>query len=148
MEPIFTITVAVQSVRQHGNILREVLGMVLNPNVSQLNTKQHRKNASSALTAVLRLVLLPSWKGNRDKMSMDEWFQVITGVTGLNNNWLLMAEQAANMTKKDCVVCMGPRPLLRIIPATIPIYCVVEVMSKNNPNINCSSWDCFSFDYD
>ena len=47
-----------------------------------------------------------------NNVTVDEWFQVTTGVSGTNNNWLLMVEQAANMTKTDCVVCMGPRPLL------------------------------------
>uniref|UniRef100_A0A3B4VQN1 Envelope polyprotein n=1 Tax=Seriola dumerili TaxID=41447 RepID=A0A3B4VQN1_SERDU len=72
---------------------------------------------------------------------VDTWFQVTTGISGQSNNWLLMVEQAANMSKKDCVVCMGPRPLLQIIPATIPRQCVVEVMNKTNPNTTCSSWE-------
>uniref|UniRef100_A0A3B4V281 Envelope polyprotein n=1 Tax=Seriola dumerili TaxID=41447 RepID=A0A3B4V281_SERDU len=47
----------------------------------------------------------------------------------------------ANMSKRDCVVCMNPRPLLQVIPAIIPQQCVVEVMNKTNPNSTCSSWD-------
>ncbi|XP_044027684.1 uncharacterized protein LOC122864394 isoform X2 [Siniperca chuatsi] len=71
----------------------------------------------------------------------DEWFQVTTGVSGKNNNWLLMVEQAANATKADCVVCMGPRPLLQIVPAPIPAECLLTVMSKTVPGPNCSYWD-------
>ncbi|XP_044050787.1 uncharacterized protein LOC122875554 [Siniperca chuatsi] len=71
----------------------------------------------------------------------DEWFQVTTGVSGKNNNWLLMVEQAANATKADCVVCMGPRPLLQIVPAPIPAECLLTVMSKTFPGPNCSYWD-------
>uniref|UniRef100_A0A3P9IPW1 Uncharacterized protein n=1 Tax=Oryzias latipes TaxID=8090 RepID=A0A3P9IPW1_ORYLA len=71
----------------------------------------------------------------------DEVFQQIKGISGLNNNWLLMVEQTANATNTDCVVCMGPRPMLRIIPAIIPMSCVIEVMSTTNPNNNCSFWD-------
>ena len=59
-----------------------------------------------------------------NNVTVDGWFQVTIGVSGTNNNWLLMVEQAANMTKTDCVVCMGPRPLLQIVPAVIPQECV------------------------
>uniref|UniRef100_A0A3B4V146 Envelope polyprotein n=1 Tax=Seriola dumerili TaxID=41447 RepID=A0A3B4V146_SERDU len=72
---------------------------------------------------------------------VDEWFRVTTGVSGQSNNWLLMVEQAANMSKRDCVVCMSPRPILQVIPAIIPQQCVIEVMNKTNPNSTCSSWD-------
>lgn len=37
-------------------------------------------------------------------LTVDEWFQVTTGISGQTNNWLLMVEQAANMTMRDCVV--------------------------------------------
>uniref|UniRef100_A0A3B4XH62 Envelope polyprotein n=1 Tax=Seriola lalandi dorsalis TaxID=1841481 RepID=A0A3B4XH62_SERLL len=43
--------------------------------------------------------------------------------------------------KRDCVVCMSPRPILQVIPAIIPQQCVIEVMNKTNPNSTCSSWD-------
>uniref|UniRef100_A0A3P9HR81 Uncharacterized protein n=1 Tax=Oryzias latipes TaxID=8090 RepID=A0A3P9HR81_ORYLA len=74
------------------------------------------------------------------KPPTDEVFQIIRGISGLNNNWLLMVEQTANATHADCVVCMGPRPMLRIIPLIIPVTCVIEVMSKTTPNNNCGSW--------
>uniref|UniRef100_A0A665T944 Uncharacterized protein n=1 Tax=Echeneis naucrates TaxID=173247 RepID=A0A665T944_ECHNA len=52
-----------------------------------------------------------------------------------------MVEQAANTTKSDCVVCMGPRPILQTIPATIDKQCVVEVINRTNLNITCAKWD-------
>uniref|UniRef100_A0A8C7WTW8 Uncharacterized protein n=1 Tax=Oryzias sinensis TaxID=183150 RepID=A0A8C7WTW8_9TELE len=58
----------------------------------------------------------------------DNWFQVITGISGDANNWLLMVEQAANMTKTDCLVCMGPRPLLKVVPATVMPQCIADNM--------------------
>lgn len=36
---------------------------------------------------------------------------------------------------------MGPRPILQVVPTIVPEQCMVEVMNKNNPNKNCSSWD-------
>uniref|UniRef100_A0A3P9KDM2 Uncharacterized protein n=1 Tax=Oryzias latipes TaxID=8090 RepID=A0A3P9KDM2_ORYLA len=75
------------------------------------------------------------------KPPTDEVFQTIKGISDLNNNWLLMVEQTANATHTDYVVCMGPRPMLRIIPAFIPMSCVIEVMSTTNPNNDCSFWD-------
>lgn len=52
-----------------------------------------------------------------------------------------MAEQAANHSQSSCVVCMGPRPLLKIVPASIDPKCALEVMSIDNPTTNCSRWD-------
>uniref|UniRef100_A0A3B3H687 Envelope glycoprotein n=1 Tax=Oryzias latipes TaxID=8090 RepID=A0A3B3H687_ORYLA len=75
------------------------------------------------------------------KPPTDEVFQIIRGISGLNNKWFLMVEQTANATHADCVVCMGPTPMLRIIPPIIPVTCVIEVMSKTTPNNNCGSWD-------
>ncbi|XP_013888174.1 uncharacterized protein LOC106535656, partial [Austrofundulus limnaeus] len=49
--------------------------------------------------------------------TVDDWFKVTTGISKINNNWLIMAEQAANASNTDCIVCMGPRPLLRVVPA-------------------------------
>ncbi|XP_023196423.1 uncharacterized protein LOC111609857 [Xiphophorus maculatus] len=52
-----------------------------------------------------------------------------------------MVEQAAKMAKNDCVVCMEPRPLLRVTPATITKQCLLEVMTKTNPNSTCVIYD-------
>nr|XP_057929838.1 uncharacterized protein LOC131129913 [Doryrhamphus excisus]XP_057929840.1 uncharacterized protein LOC131129913 [Doryrhamphus excisus]XP_057929841.1 uncharacterized protein LOC131129913 [Doryrhamphus excisus] len=71
----------------------------------------------------------------------DDWFQVFTGISGQNNNWLLMAEQAANTTNQDCVVCMGPRPLLQIVPSVLNKSCLLQVMTKTNPTGNCAIFD-------
>ncbi|XP_014875324.1 uncharacterized protein LOC106938019 [Poecilia latipinna] len=73
--------------------------------------------------------------------TVDDWFKVSTGVSGLSNNWLLLVEQAAKTAKQDCVACMEPRPLLRITPATITKQCLLEVMSKTNPNSTCRIYD-------
>ncbi|XP_061636559.1 uncharacterized protein LOC133481354 [Phyllopteryx taeniolatus] len=73
--------------------------------------------------------------------SVDGLFRVTTGVTGDSNNWLLLTEEAAKTTKENCVVCMGPRPLLRVVPANIDTQCVMELMNKTLPSRNCSKWD-------
>ncbi|XP_054902001.1 uncharacterized protein LOC129370213 [Poeciliopsis prolifica] len=73
--------------------------------------------------------------------TIDDWFKVNTGVSGQINNWLLMVEQAAKMAKQDCVVCMESRPLLHVTPAIISEQCLLEVMSKTNPNSACVIYD-------
>uniref|UniRef100_A0A8C7UJW7 Murine leukemia virus integrase C-terminal domain-containing protein n=1 Tax=Oncorhynchus mykiss TaxID=8022 RepID=A0A8C7UJW7_ONCMY len=40
-----------------------------------------------------------------------------------------------------CVVCMGARPLLRIVPAVLTDDCLLPLMNKDNPPANCSQWD-------
>uniref|UniRef100_A0A8C7YFR6 Uncharacterized protein n=1 Tax=Oryzias sinensis TaxID=183150 RepID=A0A8C7YFR6_9TELE len=74
--------------------------------------------------------------------STDNWFQIVTGISGEANNWLLMVEQAANVIKEDCVVCVGPRPLLSVVPAAVPAECVVDLMTNTIP----SSPDCRELD--
>ncbi|XP_061625059.1 uncharacterized protein LOC133475738 isoform X2 [Phyllopteryx taeniolatus] len=76
-----------------------------------------------------------------NEITTDDWFLVVTGVSGQNNNWLLLVEQAANVTRKDCVVCMGPRPLLRIVPAQISQDCIIPLMNATVPTKRCKSWD-------
>lgn len=78
--------------------------------------------------------------------TVDKEFQAATGVSGhsvTSNNWLLMAQQAAIDTGDDCLVCMGARPLLKIVAAPIEPDCVWEVMMKDNPADNCSKYDAF-----
>uniref|UniRef100_A0AAY4BLY4 Uncharacterized protein n=1 Tax=Denticeps clupeoides TaxID=299321 RepID=A0AAY4BLY4_9TELE len=77
----------------------------------------------------------------KENQPIDDWFGVTTGITGKNNNWFLLVEQAANVTQQDCVVCLGPRPLLQVIPAVIADECVVEVMIKTQPYKGCQAWD-------
>lgn len=79
------------------------------------------------------------FKGNEVKI--DDWFRITTGVSGYNNNWLLMVEQAVNVTKSDCVICMGPRPILQIVPAVISDECILDVMNNTNPNATCQFCD-------
>lgn len=42
---------------------------------------------------------------------------------------MLLAEQAA-VSRDDCVVCLGPRPNLRIVPASIESQHIMEVMNN------------------
>lgn len=51
------------------------------------------------------------------KLDVDDWFLTYTGISKDINNWLLLAEQAANVTREDCVVCLGLRPILKVIPS-------------------------------
>ncbi|XP_061127193.1 uncharacterized protein LOC133147121 [Syngnathus typhle] len=76
-------------------------------------------------------------------INTDSHFVASTGISGQTNNWLLMAEQAANMTNTSCVVCMGPRPLLKIIPASVVPECAIFLMlTPSIPSAHpCSSWD-------
>jgi hypothetical protein len=73
--------------------------------------------------------------------TFDDAIYTATGVSGFSNNWLLLTEEAGRVSRQDCVVCMGARPLLRIVPATLPVKCVFPVMRNSNPTRNCSSWD-------
>ncbi|CAN9514544.1 unnamed protein product [Ophioblennius macclurei] len=75
------------------------------------------------------------------QVTTDDWFRITTGITAFDNNWLLMAEQAAAVAKSDCLVCMGARPLLQVVPAPIPDTCVIDVMNHTNPSTNCTEWD-------
>lgn len=73
--------------------------------------------------------------------TVDGQIKVATGVSGTGNNWLLLAERAANTTTSSCIVCMGPRPLLRIVPAAVNVSCVTELMTNDNLNPSCSEYD-------
>ena len=80
---------------------------------------------------------------NPATLKTDDWFRVTTGISGVNNNWLLMAEQAAQAAAEDCIVCMGPRPLLQVVPAVMNSSCVVEIMTSTSlsSNSSCTYWD-------
>lgn len=73
--------------------------------------------------------------------SIDEWFKITTGVSGDTNNWLLMVEQALKTVRTDCVVCLGPRPLLMVAPAPVPVHCVIPLMNLTVPTDDCRMWD-------
>ncbi|CDR00528.1 unnamed protein product, partial [Oncorhynchus mykiss] len=73
--------------------------------------------------------------------TVDDSILMTSGVSGFSNNWLLLTEEAGKAARTDCVLCMGARPLLRIVPAALPVNCVFPVMKFNNPTQNCSSWD-------
>uniref|UniRef100_A0A3P9CGM2 ribonuclease H n=1 Tax=Maylandia zebra TaxID=106582 RepID=A0A3P9CGM2_9CICH len=53
------------------------------------------------------------------------------------NNWLLLAEQAADKTASDCIVCMGARPTLRVVPAPVNSACLLHLMN-NTKRGHCS----------
>ncbi|XP_061153586.1 uncharacterized protein LOC133167070 [Syngnathus typhle] len=74
---------------------------------------------------------------------VDSYFVASTGISGHTNNWLLMAEQAAKMAGASCIACMGPRPLLKIIPANVGPKCAVVLMldSSISPIHDCFRWD-------
>uniref|UniRef100_A0A673B4M7 Uncharacterized protein n=1 Tax=Sphaeramia orbicularis TaxID=375764 RepID=A0A673B4M7_9TELE len=76
-------------------------------------------------------------------LTQDQTYGIMTGVTGQTNNWLLMAEQAGIAAQSDCIVCLGPRPLMRIIPPPPELTpkCMIPLMSKTNLNSKCSKWD-------
>ncbi|XP_044058777.1 uncharacterized protein LOC122879110 isoform X2 [Siniperca chuatsi] len=69
------------------------------------------------------------------------WLKTKKGV-GRDNNWFLIVEQAANATSSDCVVCMGPRPIARVVPAAIPAQCLNTAMSDKEVDVtemlNCT----------
>ncbi|KAL2100157.1 hypothetical protein ACEWY4_004551 [Coilia grayii] len=71
----------------------------------------------------------------------DDWFEITTGISRIDNNWLLMVEQAAEKAKTDCVVCMGARPLLQVVPSALEFQCLVNVMNNTIPSTNCTHWD-------
>uniref|UniRef100_A0AAZ3QKM7 Envelope polyprotein n=1 Tax=Oncorhynchus tshawytscha TaxID=74940 RepID=A0AAZ3QKM7_ONCTS len=73
--------------------------------------------------------------------SPDDTIHTTTGISGFSNNWLLLAEQATNTTLQSCVVCMGARPLLRIVPTVLTDDCLLPLMNKDNPHAICSRWD-------
>uniref|UniRef100_A0A3B4EUZ6 Uncharacterized protein n=1 Tax=Pundamilia nyererei TaxID=303518 RepID=A0A3B4EUZ6_9CICH len=76
------------------------------------------------------------------KLKPDDWFRVTTGITGHSNNWLLLAEQAAQDASDDCMVCLGPRPILRVVPAPMEENCLTSVMNHTNiQDKNCTKWD-------
>uniref|UniRef100_A0A3P8PQN7 Integrase catalytic domain-containing protein n=1 Tax=Astatotilapia calliptera TaxID=8154 RepID=A0A3P8PQN7_ASTCA len=72
-----------------------------------------------------------------NKMSKDDLFQILTGISGATNNWLLLAEQAADKTASDCIVCMGARPTLRVVPAPVNSACLLHLMN-NTKRGHCS----------
>lgn len=71
----------------------------------------------------------------------DDAILTATGVSGLTNNWLLLTEEAGRMAHQSCMVCMGARPLLRIVPVAISLRCIFPVMKFTNPSPNCTQWD-------
>ncbi|XP_037126175.1 syncytin-A-like [Syngnathus acus] len=48
-----------------------------------------------------------------------------------------MAEQAANATGEDCVVCLEARVVLKIVPAAIESACVLQVLTQSRTSGDC-----------
>ncbi|KAJ0022067.1 hypothetical protein NQD34_009557 [Periophthalmus magnuspinnatus] len=65
----------------------------------------------------------------------EQVFNMATGVSDFGNNWLTMIEQASKYFNKDCVACMGPRPLLRMVPTPpeLTVQCVEDIFTKTAP---------------
>lgn len=80
-------------------------------------------------------------RGSKISLFPDTMMGLATGVTGEQNNWLLLAEQAAQAVKADCVVCMKPRPLLRVVPAAIPVQHVATVLTTYMLKDNLTIYD-------
>ncbi|ABA54983.1 envelope protein [Atlantic salmon swim bladder sarcoma virus] len=75
--------------------------------------------------------------------TLDDVIQMATGVSGFSNNWLLLTEEAGKSARQSCMVCMGPRPLPRVVPAAITVACVFPVMKNANlaSNSSCTQWN-------
>ncbi|XP_034078311.1 uncharacterized protein LOC117550103 [Gymnodraco acuticeps] len=100
------------------------------------------KRPQSDIVSVQKGVVIHSTK----EWTTDQEFQAATGISGHtanSNNWLLMAQQAALDTGDDCLICMGARPLLHIIPAPVEPRCATEIMGTDNPQHNCSKYDVY-----
>ena len=68
---------------------------------------------------------------------------MMTGLSGHANNWLLLAEQMGLTVGTDCVVCLGPTPLLRVVPPPSGwnAICLSDLLTNTVPSIPCDSWD-------
>lgn len=86
----------------------------------------------------MRLVLEPT---------VDDYFEIITGISASTDNWLLLAEQAGTATRSDCTVCLGPRPILRIVPPPpdLNVTCQTELVSNSVVNSCSGSEEPFPF---
>lgn len=76
--------------------------------------------------------------------NIDDWFKVTTGISGQCNNWLLMAEQAATNIPAVCLVCMGLRPIMKVVPVTFNKSCIVSLMKYINLSFPAHSMTNFT----
>ncbi|KAJ0003145.1 hypothetical protein NQD34_018185 [Periophthalmus magnuspinnatus] len=94
-------------------------------------------------------VLSPRLQGSGIKIkatvtfTKEQVFNMATGVSDFGNNWLTMIEQASKYVNKDCIACMGPRPLLRMVPTPpeLTVQCVEDILTKTVPEAECAEWD-------
>uniref|UniRef100_A0A3P9DTF2 Envelope glycoprotein n=1 Tax=Maylandia zebra TaxID=106582 RepID=A0A3P9DTF2_9CICH len=115
-------------------------GMV--PSSTEAPQEEDEPNGSPALSAGPLSKTMKTAIIVGPKLKPDDWFRVTTGITGHSNNWLLLAEQAAQDASDDCMVCLGPRPILRVVPAPMEENCLTkpifsqDVMVANHTCIN------------
>uniref|UniRef100_A0A3P8R7D5 Envelope glycoprotein n=1 Tax=Astatotilapia calliptera TaxID=8154 RepID=A0A3P8R7D5_ASTCA len=115
-------------------------GMV--PSSTEAPQEEDEPNGSPALSAGPLSKTMNTAIIVGPKLKPDDWFRVTTGITGHSNNWLLLAEQAAQDASDDCMVCLGPRPILRVVPAPMEENCLTAVMNHTNiQDKNCTKWD-------
>lgn len=115
-------------------------GMV--PSSTEAPQEEDEPNGSPALSAGPLSKTMKTAIIVGPKLKPDDWFRVTTGITGHSNNWLLLAEQAAQDASDDCMVCLGPRPILRVVPAPMEENCLTAVMNHTNiQDKNCTKWD-------
>ncbi|XP_077462118.1 uncharacterized protein LOC144077893 [Stigmatopora argus] len=77
----------------------------------------------------------------KSEKTTDDEFISATGISQTGNNWLLLMENAAKAINQTCITCMGPRPLLRVVPAQITPDCVNEIMTKEDVSPKCMKWN-------
>lgn len=78
-----------------------------------------------------------------ENLTKEQVFNVATGVSEFGNNWLTIVEQATKHVNQDCIACMGPRPLLRMVPTPpeLSVKCVENILTKTVPDEECAEWD-------
>lgn len=79
---------------------------------------------------------------NTFKMTKEQVFSVETGILEWTNNWLVMVEQGSRLVQDDCMVCLAPRPLLRMVPvpSELNATCIANIMANNVPSDESKQW--------
>ncbi|XP_025754074.1 uncharacterized protein LOC112842157 [Oreochromis niloticus] len=137
--PCYHLTLFVY--RKHANDPHTYLSIC--SNITKIGTNDTTKDTKNAPvltvgphTYMTRVVIVGP------ELEADDLFKITTGISGHSNNWLLLAEQAAQDANDDCMVCLGPRPTLRLVPSPVEEHCLIPVMNHTNvPGANCSRWD-------
>lgn len=79
---------------------------------------------------------------NTFKMTKEQVFSVETGILEWTNNWLVMVEQGSRLVQDDCMVCLAPHPLLRMVPvpSELNATCIANIMANNVPSDESKQW--------